>query len=175
MLTCRSYAEAYAHRATAVRLLLRASPDVACANLMCEHVGGGCACRLSLALERMPLLEHIDVRGNGLPALPAPIFAPPRLRVLRAAGNALRALPLPPAAAAACAQLAALDLAGNALQELPLEALAALPALRWLHVAGNPLSPRAAAALAAHPRLWRAAQDGESWAAQAEAQEPELL
>ena len=162
--TARSLAEAFTLRATATRLLLRASPDVACANLLCEHAGRGCACRLSLAVERMPLLAHLDVRDNALPQLPSAAFDAPSLVLLRAAGNALTALPLLPPRARG---LATLDLAGNALQELPhLAALgAALPALQRLVLTGNPLSRSAAAALRAEPRLWQAAQAGEAWAA----------
>ena len=107
----RSLAEAFRLRATATHLLLRASPDLACVNLMCEQVGRGCACRLALALERMPLLEEVDVGGNALPQLPDALLALPRLRVLRAAGNALQALPR---SLAACAALEALDVGGSA-------------------------------------------------------------
>jgi hypothetical protein len=59
---------------------------------MCASFGGGCACRLALALSRAPLLEEIDVRDSGLPTLPLDVLeALPALRRVRAEGNALTA------------------------------------------------------------------------------------
>ena len=144
--TARSLAEAFTLRATATTLLLPASPDLRCMNLMCERAGQGCACRLSLSLERMPLLSHLDVSDNSLPQLPDALFMLPRLRELRAPRNALSSLP---AALAGAALLEVLDLRWNAFATLPVAALEALPALRELNVEGNPLEEGARAALLA--------------------------
>jgi Leucine-rich repeat (LRR) protein len=160
MSLARTLAEAFTHRSTAVSLLLPSSADLRCNNLMCEHVTAGCACRLALSLERMPLLEVVDVRSNGLPVLPDSLFALPRLHTLRAAGNALRALP---PSLAACASLTHLDLGSNRLQSLPMEALAALPLLSRLRITGNPLTAQATAALRGHSSLWKAVEAGEAW------------
>jgi hypothetical protein len=154
----RSLSEAFLHRATATQLLLAYSPDVACVNLMCEHVGGGCACRVSLSLERMALLEEVDLRGNRLPQLPESLFTLPRLRVVRASGNALQALPR--SLGARCSALEALDIGDNALRDLPLAALAALPSLRRLRVAGNPLTEQALEGIHGNPALRRAVEEG---------------
>jgi len=145
----RTLSEAFTLRATASRLLLPSSADLRCVTIMCENLGHGCACRLSLSLERMPLLTHVDVSENGLPVLPDSLFSSlPALREVRAGGNALTALP---ASLRGAAALEVLDLRGNKLEALPLAALEGLPALRELHVAGNPLAPQAAAALRASP------------------------
>lgn len=143
-----SLAEAFTLRASATRLLLPSSPDLRCLTIMCEHLGRGCACRLSLSLERMPQLTHVDVSGNALPALPDALLSLPALRELRASGNALAGLPATLRGAAA---LEVLDLRDNLFRTLPLGLLEGLPALRRLHVAGNPLAPEARAALRASP------------------------
>ena len=143
----RSLPEAYRYRETAVSLLLASSPDLACNNLMCEHVSRGCACRLSQVVERMPCLEEVDVSHNALPLLPGSLFSHlPHLRVLNAASNALHTLPH---TLAACPSLEELDLRGNAFLTLPLDTLAALPKLKLLHIQGNPLTPAALASLQA--------------------------
>lgn len=143
----RTLPEAYRYRATAVGLLLPSNPDLACNNLMCEHVSKGCACRLSQVVERMPGLEEVDVSHNALPQLPASLFSHlPHLRVLNAASNALHTLP---ATLADCPSLEELDLRGNAFLTLPLDTLAALPKLKTLLVQGNPLTPAALASLQA--------------------------
>ena len=144
----RSLAEAFSLRATATQLLLPSSPDLACMNMMCEHVGAGCACRLSLALERMPLLAHLDVGDNRLPQLPPALFQLPTLRLLVASSNAITALP---AGVGGARALEELDLRHNQLTALPLGALEALPALRRLRLGGNPLPPSLCAALKASP------------------------
>lgn len=85
---------ATAPRATAVRVHMRASPDLVCHNVMCERVGEACLCRLQLALQRAAAstaLVELDVSGNRLAALPqAAVDGSMRaLRVLRAEGNRL--------------------------------------------------------------------------------------
>ena len=130
----RSLAEAYALRRTATALLLPASPELRCVNLMCAKVGGGCACRLALSLERMEVLSELDVSANALDALPDAAWASPGLRELRAAGNRLTTLP-----PVLSARLRVLDVRDNRIAALPWDALAALPALERLGTSGNPL------------------------------------
>ena len=143
-----SLAEAYACRATATSLSLVNSPDLRCVNLMCGHVGAGCACRLSLTLERMPCLCELDVSGNALPTLPDLARAAPCLKVLRVRGNALTALgALPPS-------LQELDVRDNRLTATALyRALAPLPILRRLWLSGNALSRDECLAILSSPTL----------------------
>ena len=102
---------------------------------------------MSLSLERMPALTHVDLSDNCLPVLPDAVFsALPALSELHAGGNALAALP---ASLRGAAALEVLDVRGNRLEALPLEVLEGLPWLRRLHVAGNPLTPAAREALRA--------------------------
>jgi hypothetical protein len=151
VIAARTLAEAYALRATATRLLLRASPDVRCVNLMCEHVGGGCACRVALSVGRMPCLTGVDLADNGLPTLPDSLWDLPHLAALAAGGNRLAAFPA--AGLTRLPSLAALDVSHNAIASVPWEQLAGHPSLRLLVLSGNPLSPgevaRGAALLAA--------------------------
>ena len=89
-IVARSLGEVTAERAKVTRLLLRGSPDLMCSNIMCGSFGGGCACRLALALSRAPALEEIDVRDSALPTLPLEALeALPSLKRVRAEGNAL--------------------------------------------------------------------------------------
>ena len=147
----RSLGEAYQNRATALSLLLSKSPDLACVNLMCEHVSKGCACRLSLTLERMESLRELDISNNALPLLPDSLFSSlPFLSTVRASSNHLRALP---ASLRQCKTLEVLDLRENSLEILPLEALETLPLLKSLLLGGNPLSTATLQGLQAS-RLW---------------------
>lgn len=128
-------------------LLLPRSPDLTCKNLMCEHVGDACACRLALVLERAPALERLDLSRNDLRALPDAAFALARLRELDASHNRLAALP---ELVAQLQALEVLDLRGNQLERLPERALEALPRLREVRVGQN---PRLDAAAIASPAL----------------------
>jgi len=89
--------------------------DLMCVNMMCEHVGGPCACKLARTLSRVPNLRRLEIPGHGLEFLPealaeltklehldvsynrltdlSMVGRLPRLRTLRADGNALAALP----------------------------------------------------------------------------------
>lgn len=168
LVAARSLAEAFALRASAAALLLRGHADLRCVNLMCEHVGAGCACRLALSAGRMPRLRFVDVSGAALPALPADLFALPALEALAAADNALPALP--PALAAA-GGLVALDVSGNRIGSVDWGALLAggpAPArLRRLVLTDNPLpAAQVAAARRALPGVdvvvgWRPSGLGE--------------
>ncbi|KAL1520309.1 hypothetical protein AB1Y20_021900 [Prymnesium parvum] len=104
-----SLAEAVRTRASALRL--RRSTELLCDNLMCEKVGQTCVCKLSMALERMKQLEHLDLSDNHLDRLPE-VWRLEKLRTL--------------------------DVRSNRLETLP-EQLALAPALRELRVEGNPL------------------------------------
>lgn len=145
----RSLSAAFELRATATHLLLAGSPDLRCMNLMCQHCGGGCACRLALALERMPALVELDVSGNSLTALPDLAASAPRLTTLRASRNLLSRLPpLPPT-------LVDVDLRENRLAFGDVAALvcSSAPSLRSALLAGccgpAPLTPEQLARLAA--------------------------
>ena len=86
MSTARTLAEASAALQSVRRLYLRASPDLVCRNIMCEKLQQACACRLAVVVSRLTNLEELDVRDNGLDALPEAIFELPKLRVLQADG-----------------------------------------------------------------------------------------
>ena len=101
-----------ANRSPGMRALdLRASADLRCVNMMCEKVGETCLCRLSMCLERMRHLQHLDLRGNNLNRLPE-VWSLPNLETL--------------------------DVRENSLESLP-EELASMKSLRLLRVDGNPL------------------------------------
>lgn len=136
MIAARSLAEAYSLRATATQLLLRASQDVRCMNIMCEHVGNGCACRLALSLGRMTSLKAVDISTNALPILPDSLFEVKQLEVLAAGGNNLKAVP---PKLAQMESLRALDLSNNKIDSMPWEVISKLPLLRTLVLSGNPL------------------------------------
>jgi len=74
--------------------------DLVCVNLMCEHVGGVCICRLSRVLERSSLaqLETLRLGGNGLAALPPSVWKLQKLKLLDLTDNHIAAVP-PEAAA----------------------------------------------------------------------------
>lgn len=115
-------------------LRLAASPDLVCRNLMCEHVGDACACRLALVLERVPQLRAMDLSGNQLRALPDSAFELSALATLDVSRNRLAELS---PRVAQLQQLEVLDVRGNGLAHLPESALLALPKLREVRVAGN--------------------------------------
>ncbi|RLN91539.1 hypothetical protein BBJ28_00015798 [Nothophytophthora sp. Chile5] len=132
----RSFRDVARVGAAVSSLQLPQSPDLVCRNLMCEHVGDACACRLSLVLERVPQLQRLDLSNNALRALPASTFSLQELTQLDASHNQLTALP---DAVAQLQALERLDLRANALQSLPVAALAALPRLQELQIARNPV------------------------------------
>lgn len=116
-------------------LQLPASEDLVCRNLMCEHVGDACACRLALVLERVPQLQTMDLSQNQLRALPDSAFQLLQLTRLDVSRNAL--MELSPRIAELQA-LEVLDVRANRLAQLPERALLALPKLREVRVTGNP-------------------------------------
>ncbi|RLN97597.1 hypothetical protein BBJ28_00011441 [Nothophytophthora sp. Chile5] len=132
----RSFRDVARVGAAVSSLQLPQSPDLVCRNLMCEHVGDACACRLSLVLERVPQLQQLDLSSNALRALPASTFSLQELRQLDASHNQLTTLPDDVAQLQA---LERLDLRANALQSLPVAALEALPRLQELQLARNPV------------------------------------
>ena len=80
----------------AVNLDLSQAKALPCHNMMCEHVGEPCGCRIAAFLERrsFPKLETLSLRGAGLRAVPDAVFRLPRLRELDLSRNELlRALP----------------------------------------------------------------------------------
>jgi len=154
----RSLSEAFALRASASSLLLRASPDLVCNNLMCEKVTLGCACKLALSLGRLQHLRTLDISGNKLDVLPDSLWQPPvsdTLEDLNISGNRLRALPT---RLTSLARLSSLDVTGNALHasSIPWDALAQMTTLQHLRVLdGNDgtCGPAAAALALSRPGL----------------------
>lgn len=69
--------------------------DLVCVNMMCEHVGGVCICRLSRVLERSSLaqLETLRLGGNGLSALPPSVWRLQKLKLLDLKDNRFAAVP----------------------------------------------------------------------------------
>lgn len=117
-------------------LLLPSSQDLVCKNMMCEHVGSSCACKLSLVLERLPQLQEMDLSNNQLRFLPESTFQLAQLTRLDLSRNQLTELS---ASVAQLQQLQVLDLSHNRIVRLPEDALLALPKLREIRIAGNPL------------------------------------
>ncbi|KAG7385760.1 hypothetical protein PHYPSEUDO_001113 [Phytophthora pseudosyringae] len=120
--------------ARVVELQLPKSGDLVCRQLMCEHVGDACACRLALALERVPHLQRLDLRNNQLRALPDAVFALQSLEALNLARNRLTTLSTD---VQKLTQLETLDVSHNQLKTLPVEQLETLKELQTLRVAGN--------------------------------------
>jgi Leucine-rich repeat (LRR) protein len=58
-------------------LVLSASPDLLCRNIMCEKVGGPCICRMALSLSRMAALRSLELADNNLVALPDTVWGYP--------------------------------------------------------------------------------------------------
>ena len=113
----------------AVNLDLSQAKALTCHNMMCEHVGEPCGCRIAAFLERrsFPKLETLSLRGAGLRAVPDAILCLPRLRELDLSRNELlRALPDD---LAALESLETLDVTETALEALP-PRLFDLPRLR---------------------------------------------
>ena len=77
------------------RLELAAAPDLMCANIMCEKLGGPCMCRVSIALQKLPHLTHLDLSNNHLPQVPDAVSPQylPKLASLNVSGNAIAELP----------------------------------------------------------------------------------
>lgn len=149
LVPAQSLGSAWARRETLTMLSLVASPDLRCTNIMCGGCGGPCVCRLSASLEKLPLLQVLDLSFNGLVALPASVWVLPQLRSLCLRGNALRGSALTSAGTpvgAASVSLRELDLRCNpiaaAAELAPL--LSRLPSLRLLRIGGCPLAANAA-------------------------------
>ncbi|KAF1784984.1 Leucine-rich repeat domain, L domain-like [Phytophthora cactorum] len=120
--------------ARVVELELPKSGDLVCRQLMCEHVGDACACRLALALERVPRLQRLDLSNNQLRALPDAVYALQSLERLDVQQNRLTTLSTD---VQKLTQLETLDVRHNQLKTLPVQQLQTLPKLQTLQVAGN--------------------------------------
>lgn len=74
---------------------MTASDDCRCVNLMCVHVGGPCACRVAVALEKVAArggaatVRELSLAGNGLASVPASVGELKLLTRLDVSGNAL--------------------------------------------------------------------------------------
>jgi hypothetical protein len=73
-------------------LRLRGSDELVCTNMMCDKVGQTCLCKLSMVLERLHHLRHLDLRGNRLDRLPE-VWRLPHLETLDVRDNPLEAVP----------------------------------------------------------------------------------
>lgn len=163
--TAKSLSQAFKFRNTATALIMSSHPDLLCMNMMCEKVGGPCACRLALALSRMPLLRRVDISRNSFNVLPdsltelsdlqhldlsCKLIANELYYVFEAdclrADNGLKDFPT---TLASCPKLSHLDLSYNSITEMGAESLRAFPALSHLDLRGNPLSSSSRTALAA--------------------------
>ena len=71
-------------------LRLRGSTDLICNNMMCEKVGETCLCKLSMVLQRMHHLRHLDLRDNNLDRLPE-VWMLPSLETLDVRDNKIGA------------------------------------------------------------------------------------
>ena len=132
----------------AVNLDLSQAKALTCHNMMCEHVGEPCGCRIAAFLERrsFPKLETLSLRGAGLRAVPDAVLRLPLLRELDLSRNELlRALPDD---LAALESLETLDVTETALEALP-PRLFVLPRLRRV---------AAGAELLVAPAGWTAAE-----------------
>ena len=76
-------------------LQLKGSQDLVCMNMMCEKLGDPCLCRVSVALQRLHKLAHLDLSENSLPALPDAVHPQhlPELRALNLSNNRITSLP----------------------------------------------------------------------------------
>ncbi|CAM9423528.1 unnamed protein product [Choristocarpus tenellus] len=114
-------------------LVLHASDDLVCRNLMCEKVGEACVCRLAVTLSRLKDLRELDVSGNRLGILPDTVFALTGLERLDLSGNNLETIP---SGISRLTELRYLHLSNNSLTRLPSE-MEQLTRLEELHVDGN--------------------------------------
>ena len=103
----------------AVNLDLSQAKALTCHNMMCEHVGEPCGCRIAAFLERrsFPKLETLSLRGAGLRAVPDAVLRLPSLRELDLSRNEL--LRVLPDDLAALESLETLDVTETALDALP--------------------------------------------------------
>lgn len=97
--------------------------------------GNICACRLALALERVPRLQRLDLSNNQLRALPDSVYALQTLETLNVQLNRLTMLSTD---VEKLTQLETLDARHNELKILPVKQLVTLQRLKRLHVAGVP-------------------------------------
>ncbi|CAI5729004.1 hypothetical protein KXD40_008514 [Peronospora effusa] len=120
--------------ARVMELQLRNSNDLVCHQLMCEFVGDACICRLSLALERVPRLQHLDLSHNQLRALPDAVYTLQNLKTLNVQENQLTILSTD---VEKLMDLETLDVQYNKLKTLPVKQLETLTKLKTLRVVGN--------------------------------------
>ena len=117
-----------------MELQLRHSTDLVCRQLMCECVGNTCVCRLSLALARVPRLQHLDLSMNQLPVLPDAVYTLAKLKTLNVRDNHLTTVATD---VAKLTELETLDVRYNELKTLPVAELETLPRLKTVRVDGN--------------------------------------
>ena len=141
-----SLAQAVANPASVHTLDLSTSAELTCVNLVCEHVGGPCGCRLALALDRLAAAgcapAAVVLSGRGLREVPPSVCGFEGLEVLDVSGNDVAALP---ADVGRLRRLATLVLGPGNPRLVSLPDLGGMASLRLL-VVGERLAVRAAAA-----------------------------
>nr|CCA20920.1 conserved hypothetical protein [Albugo laibachii Nc14] len=110
-----SFRDVAKNGATIKKLILKKSQDLVCKNLMCEKIGGACACRLAHILTCVPKLTHLDLSNNSLETIPEAVFGLQDLKYLNLAENKLSSLPQD---VMKLQELEYLDLSGNDLSEV---------------------------------------------------------
>ncbi|TDH70099.1 hypothetical protein CCR75_008219 [Bremia lactucae] len=122
------------HGSCITELQLSKSSDLVCRQLMCEHVGDACSCRLALALERVPHLRHLDLSRNQLRMLPDAVYALQSLKTLNVQQNQLTTLSTH---VQNLTQLQTLDMRHNQCKTLPVQQLETLERLQTVRIGGN--------------------------------------
>ncbi|CAH0518638.1 unnamed protein product [Peronospora belbahrii] len=115
-------------------LQLHKSNDLVCRQIMCEHLSDACACRLALALERVPQLQCLDLSNNKLRTLPDAVYTLQHLKTLNVQQNRLTTLSTD---VEKLTELEMLNVCDNELKTLPVKQLETLEKLKTLQVVGN--------------------------------------
>jgi Leucine-rich repeat (LRR) protein len=103
------------------------SDDLTCCNIMCEFVGEPCACRLGVALSRVPHLKRLEIPNHRLRRLPDTLGQLRQLEYLDIQGCCTQLV----------GPLALISRPGNELSNL--DVLSGLSSLKYLNICNNTL------------------------------------